>query len=53
VLETLEEMGTGYLAGWLVGTVFMWKAGFVDNLWGTVYTIVGLLALFEKIRRSI
>lgn len=53
VFENFDRMGIGYLAGWLCGMWLMWQAGVVYNLFGTAYTIVGLLVLFEKIIRDI
>jgi hypothetical protein len=45
----MENWGVGYLAGWVGGTYLMWRVGLVDNLFGYLYTIVGLHFLFAKI----
>jgi len=53
VLESFEHMGTGYLLGWLLGSILMWRVGLLEDLFGVSYTIVGSLMLVEKIARKL
>jgi hypothetical protein len=53
VLESLEHWGTGYLSGWLLGSGIMWRIGLLDDLFGVVYTVIGLATLVERITREL
>ncbi len=53
LLGTMEHWGAGYLGGWLVGTGIMWRIGLVDNLFGSLYMIIGGLLLTAKVFHSL
>jgi len=46
-------MRTGYLSGWLLGSILMWIVGLLEDLFGVAYTIIGLLTSVEKITRDL